>query len=118
MPADPEQPVKIVVLNRDGQPPYKALLDHVDGMIDVVGFDEGDIWVNDAGRLLTLPLNVRTSHWMLHESAAGLRASSANHSWSTETSSLLAVPMPSATRPPSHLSWSATFSPCVLTLTR
>ena len=71
VPADPEHPVTVVPLTHDSDPSYRVLQRHVQGPIDVIGLDEGDVWVNDEGRLLDLPLNVRVSHWMLHESLAG-----------------------------------------------
>lgn len=71
IPADVDAPVYVTDLRESSRPVYQALQEHVGGMIEVVAFEEGDIWCNDEGRLINLPLNARACHWMLHDSSAG-----------------------------------------------
>lgn len=71
VPADVNEPVRVVDLRDGGRPVYRALQEHVGGTIEVVAVKEGDVWCNDEGRILDQPLNVRAAHWMLHDSTDG-----------------------------------------------
>lgn len=72
IPADPSEPCRVVNLAA-GARQLANLQDAVGGYVDVQAHDECDIWVNDEGRLIDLPVNVRVSHWMLNESERAKR---------------------------------------------
>lgn len=67
VPADPESAAKVIDLS-DRESTLSALQEAVGGDVEVQDHDEGDIWINDMGRLIDLPINVRANHWMLNDS--------------------------------------------------
>lgn len=67
IPADVTQPVRVIDLNA-GDGSLANLQREVGGYVDVQAHDVGDIWVNDEGRLIDLPVNPRINHWLLNES--------------------------------------------------
>jgi hypothetical protein len=60
IPADPRKPTSLVQLNRDIE--VNTLQDLVGGLIEVQAHHDGDIWLNEEGRLIDLPINVRVNH--------------------------------------------------------
>jgi hypothetical protein len=68
VPADPDIPIRILTLPNP-EAGFDILQQAVGGNFEVQAHDEGDIWLNDEGRLLDLPINVRINHWMLNDSA-------------------------------------------------
>ena len=69
VPADPQQPVRVIDLDA-GDGSLANLQKAVgDGFVDVSRHREADIWVHDEGRLIDLPVNVRATHWALNDSA-------------------------------------------------
>jgi hypothetical protein len=46
----------------------------VAGFVEVQAHTEGDIWLNDEGRINGLPLNVRATHWVLRDSSMAKQA--------------------------------------------
>jgi hypothetical protein len=68
VPADPQERVRVVDLN-SGDGSLANLQHAVGGLVDVVAHPEGDIWINDEGRINDSPVNVRVTHWVLNDSA-------------------------------------------------
>jgi hypothetical protein len=68
VPADPQERVRVVDLN-SGDGSLANLQHAVGGLVDVVAHREGDIWINDEGRINDSPVNVRVTHWVLNDSA-------------------------------------------------
>jgi Domain of unknown function (DUF3846) len=68
VPADPKEPVRVLDLNA-GDGSLDNLQKAVGGLVDCVAHREGDLWINDEGRINGSPVNVRVSHWVLNESA-------------------------------------------------
>jgi Domain of unknown function (DUF3846) len=67
VPADPQEPVRVIDLNADGDQ-LKNLQREVGGLIDIVGHRECDLVINDEGRINDSPVNVRVTHWVLQDS--------------------------------------------------
>ena len=67
VPADPGIPVRIIDLS-EGKSSLAVLQKAVGGAVEVQAHDEGDLWLNDEGRLIDLPINVRVNHWMVNDS--------------------------------------------------
>jgi hypothetical protein len=67
IPADVTQPVRVIDLH-SGDGSLTNLQRDVGGYVDVQAHDVGDIWVNDEGRLIDLPVNPRVNYWLLNES--------------------------------------------------
>lgn len=67
IPADVNEPVRVIDLNA-GDGSLANLQREVGGYVDVQAHDVGDIWLNDEGRLIDLPVNPRINYWLLHES--------------------------------------------------
>lgn len=68
VPADPKEPVRVIDLNA-GEGSLDNLQKAVGGLVDCVAHREGDLWINDEGRINGSPVNVRITHWVLNESA-------------------------------------------------
>jgi hypothetical protein len=58
----------VIELNA-GNDQLKNLQREVGGLIDIVAHREADIVINDEGRINGSLVNVRISHWVLHDSA-------------------------------------------------
>jgi Domain of unknown function (DUF3846) len=68
VPADPKEPVRVIDLHAGGDE-VRNLQREVGGVFDIVGHRECDLVINDTGRIDGSPVNVRISHWVLHDSA-------------------------------------------------
>lgn len=69
IPADPTQPVEVINLWENGKDNEVARIQEaVEGHFDVQAHPEGDIWINDEGRIIDMPVNVRASSWVLNDS--------------------------------------------------
>jgi hypothetical protein len=68
VPADPQEPVRVIDLN-SGNGSLANLQQAVGGLVDVQAHAEGDLWLNDEGRINDSPVNVRVTHWVLNDSA-------------------------------------------------
>ena len=67
IPADVDEPVRVIDLNA-GEGQLTNLQREVGGWVDVQRHAECDVWCNDEGRLIDLPINPRVNHWSLNES--------------------------------------------------
>jgi Domain of unknown function (DUF3846) len=67
VPADPNEPVRAIDLN-SGDGSLSNLQREVGGLIDIVAHPEGDLVINDEGRINGSPVNVRVTHWVLNDS--------------------------------------------------
>jgi hypothetical protein len=67
IPADVDEPVRVIDLNA-GDGSLSNLQREVGGFVEVQAHREGDIWLNDEGRLINAPVNPRINHWLLRES--------------------------------------------------
>jgi hypothetical protein len=65
VPADPEQPVEVIDLDKDGDR-LAALQQAVGGFVEVQAHREGDLWLNDSGRIDGQPLNDRATHFAIN----------------------------------------------------
>lgn len=67
IPADPTKPVSVIDLNA-GPGSLKNLQGAVGGYVEVQAHAEGDLWLNEEGRLIDLPINVRANRFLLSDS--------------------------------------------------
>jgi Domain of unknown function (DUF3846) len=67
VPADPQQPVRVIDLDAGGDQ-VKNLQKEVGGVFDIVGHRECDLVINDEGRINGSPVNLRVTHWILQDS--------------------------------------------------
>lgn len=68
VPADPREPVRVIDLDQSGDR-LANLQKEVGGWVDAVAHREGDLWINDEGRINGSPVNVRITYWELNDSA-------------------------------------------------
>jgi hypothetical protein len=66
VPADPSHPTRVVHLSQDHVDADLNRL--VEGTFEVQAHPEGDLWLNNEGRITDLPINARASYWMLNDS--------------------------------------------------
>jgi hypothetical protein len=68
IPADPAEQVRLIDLDA-GDGSLANLQKAVGGFVEVQAHSEGDIWLNDEGRINDSRVNIRASHWVLNDSA-------------------------------------------------